>query len=121
MHNILVVDDDTQVLKSIAKYLSACGFEVTALCSGNELKSVIFDKKFDIAIVDIILPHDTGFDIIKEIRDISPETCIFTWTGYPLVYENIDKDAHGISDCLVKPCSMRKLIELINTRLNTSN
>lgn len=65
---ILVIEDDKFLNKLYSDQLRREGFEVSMAISGDEGMSKILSEKPDLVILDIVLPHKNGFDILSEMK-----------------------------------------------------
>ncbi len=117
--SILVVEDDIDLNYSIAKYLKRKGLEVTTIFDGQDAVDEVYEKDFDIMILDIKLPTLNGFEVAKKVREFSSVPIIF------LTSLNSQKDIEkgfltGADDYITKPFSLKELylrIEAIYRRL----
>lgn len=111
MSNILVVDDDPQVLKSIRRVLEDAAFEVDATTSGTEALATMAQERPALVILDIIMPEMSGIEVCKRLRAdpyLADLPVIFlTAKGRPVdVAEGLDI---GADDYLVKPFEVVEL------------
>lgn len=68
MAKILVVDDNDTFLEIMSDVLTEHGHQVVTAREGSEALSMVRDQAFDAILLDLLLPHMTGFDVIKEMR-----------------------------------------------------
>lgn len=66
--HILVVDDEKLIREIVTRIARKHNAEVTALSNGKELQSIILNNIFDLAIVDLLMPETSGWDIVDMIR-----------------------------------------------------
>lgn len=66
--HILVVDDEKEISRLIATRLKSNGFEVSTASSGEETLELIKERVFDLMIVDLMLPDQTGWQLAQRIR-----------------------------------------------------
>lgn len=69
--HILVVDDDSNLLLLLTKMLTRIGAKATTVETGNECLSHLENDRFDLLILDLMLPDISGFDILMKIRQDS--------------------------------------------------
>ena len=67
--NIVVVDDEREIADVIELYLQNDQYTVYKFYTGQEALDCIFQKKIDLAILDVMLPDIDGFQILKKIRE----------------------------------------------------
>ncbi len=67
-HRILIVDDDILVLEALQELLSSSGYEVKTATRGQEALEILDQGRFDLLILDVVMPKMTGFDVCREVR-----------------------------------------------------
>ena len=120
MYNILVVDDEVRIRSIIKKYAEFEGHSVTEAGDGMEAVRLCRKDKFDIIIMDIMMPELDGFSACREIRKVS-DTPIIMLSARGEEYDKINGFELGIDDYVVKPFSPKELmlrIEAIMKRLS---
>ncbi len=85
MSKILIIDDDSQICKTLAKLFTRMGHEIDYSLTLNQGLDKAFDKMFDIVFLDVNLPDGNGLEAIDVIREHSfaPEVIIMTGQGDP--------------------------------------
>ena len=116
---ILVVDDDELVLIAIRELLSPLGFSVTIISNGPGALEKVSSDRFDLIILDVIMPEMDGFEVCQRIRkmDSYGETPILMLTAKS---EEADKERGmeaGANLYLPKPIAPRRLIALVEEAL----
>ena len=109
MAGILIVEDNIELLDLVADFFRSKGtFEVDTASDGNSALSLISEKDYDIAILDIMLPGTNGFEVCKALRAKSRCPIVFlTALGNE---SNILKGYEaGCDDYVVKPFSLKVL------------
>lgn len=71
MYRILVVEDDRNTNQVICEFLKDAGYGVTAAYDGEEAMLRFCEQRYDLVILDIMLPKKNGMDVLREIRDVS--------------------------------------------------
>jgi DNA-binding NtrC family response regulator len=115
---LLLVDDDPLVLESMADWLRSQGYDVDTSDSVSDAKSCFAKKQFDIALVDIRLGDQDGFELLHHVRSVSPETAVILITGYGTVESAVEAIRSGAFDFLTKPLLDDALEEAIGRALN---
>ncbi|MGO1581294.1 MAG: response regulator [Peptoniphilaceae bacterium] len=113
---ILVVDDEEAIADIIEFNLSKEGFDVTTAQNGQECLDICSSKKFDLIILDVMMPKMDGFSVLRELRKTSKVPVIMLTAKE----EEVDKILGlelGADDYVVKPFSMRELIARIKAIL----
>ncbi|MBL7156301.1 MAG: response regulator [Candidatus Pacebacteria bacterium] len=68
MKSILLVEDDPLIVEIYTRKLKQAGFKVQSVSDGEKTISVLKQGKFDLLVLDIVLPNLTGFEILQRIR-----------------------------------------------------
>lgn len=116
LKNILVVDDEPEVLRSLC-YLLGDYFNIFTAISGSETEKY-FDKELDLAILDYRLPDRTGIEVLKEIKQAKPSIPVIMLTGYGDEDVAIKALRYGARDYVKKPFSAPDLIGIIERCLS---
>jgi excisionase family DNA binding protein len=124
-YDILLVDDDKIVLKSISKFLSSHGYNIEIATNGEEALKKVKEDDFDLLITDIRMPGINGIETIKKIREFLlkkkkpfvPEVVI---TGYADAAVEREAEKLGISDYIYKPFATTEFINTIEKKLKAT-
>ncbi len=119
MTDILLVDDDVQLVKSLAMSLNADGYEVSAYCSAHDALKGLEQQQPNIAVLDITMPEMNGIDLMEKIREQLEIPVIFL-TGRDDEMDQVLALRLGADDYVCKPCSARLVSERIRTVLRRS-
>lgn len=120
MERILVVEDDELIANLERDYLEAHGYEVTVALNGQDGMKYAMSGEYDTAILDVMLPGFSGFDICREIRKRYNIPIIMLTAKK----EDVDKVRGlglGADDYLVKPFSPSELIARVKAHLHIHN
>jgi len=115
--HILVVDDDDRIRELVKEYLINNNFLVTTAKDASDAKQKLKIIKFDILILDIMMPGESGLSLTKEIKknDFTP---IILLTAKSETQERIEGLEIGADDYLGKPFDPKELLLRINNILN---
>jgi two-component system phosphate regulon response regulator OmpR len=69
--HLLVVDDDTRIRNLLKQFLSSNGFRVTVAGTAAEARRKLEGLDFDLLILDVMMPGESGFDLAKSLRETS--------------------------------------------------
>ena len=122
MYHVLVVDDEARIRSIITKYAEFEGHQVTEAADGMEAVLLCRKNKYDLIIMDIMMPELDGFSACREIRKISA-TPIIMLSARGEEYDRINGFEVGIDDYVVKPFSPKELmlrIDAIMKRVKSS-
>lgn len=105
---LLVVDDDANICEMVRLYLEKEGYEVKTAADGVE--GVNFFKMYepDLVLLDIMLPRKDGWQVCREIREISTKPIIMV-TAKGEVFDKVLGLELGADDFMVKPFDMKEL------------
>ena len=118
--HILVVDDDNRIRELIKQYLNDSNFLVSTAVDAENAKVKIEQLKFDLAVLDVMMPGQSGFDLTKEIKKkINLPIILLTAKGEA---ENRIKGLElGADDYLGKPFEPKELLLRIKNILSKRN
>ncbi|HIS75549.1 MAG TPA: response regulator transcription factor [Candidatus Merdivicinus excrementipullorum] len=119
MVHILVVDDEEQIRNIIKKYAAFEGYQVSEAVDGMEAVEICRQKKFDLIIMDVMMPELDGFSACREIRKTS-DTPVLMLSARGEEYDRIHGFEIGVDDYVVKPFSPRELMMRVQAILKRS-
>jgi len=113
--NILVIDDEEEICKILANWLSADGHIVRFVSSGEKAIELVRNEHFDVALLDIVMPGVPSLTVLEEIKKISPKTRVVTITG-KLINDALlnELKEKGASECIQKPFKEEVIKEAIS-------
>ena len=119
---ILVVDDDPGLLTSIRATLASAGLSEPALLSdGRQALEWVRRHRFPLVILDLLMPHIHGMEILPRLKTEFPATEVVILTAVDDVSMAVEAMKYGAYDYLVKPVSREKLIIVIERALERYN
>jgi len=119
VYHILVVDDEDKIRDIIKKYANFEGYSVTEAANGMEAVEKCQNHKFDIIIMDIMMPELDGFSACREIRKTS-DTPVIMLSARGEEYDRIHGFELGIDDYVIKPFSPRELMMRVDAIMKRS-
>ncbi|MFI3229590.1 MAG: response regulator transcription factor [Bacillota bacterium] len=117
MYKILVVDDEENIRQLVVKYGNFEGHTVSEAADGMEAIEKVKNNKFDIVIMDVMMPELDGFSAVREIRKFS-NVPIIMLSARVEPYDKIHGFEIGIDDYVTKPFSTKELMLRISAVLN---
>ncbi len=114
---ILIVDDEIDLLESLAEILRQDDYEVKSASSGKAAIEFCQNESFDIALIDIKLPDMKGTILLNELNIWAPKTSKIMITGFPSLETAIESLNSGANGYLLKPFKPDQLLELIKEQL----
>jgi DNA-binding response OmpR family regulator len=113
---VLIVDDEPSVAKAVKIILDADGFETRAVFGGEDCLKTLEKEKFDLVLLDIMMPKMTGWQVFEEIKKKHPEqkVAFLTVIKYSdAVKEKLEKG--GLSGCITKPFENEELVSRVKS------
>lgn len=118
---ILLCEDDENLGMLLREYLQAKGFDVDLLLDGEAGYKAFVNGKYDLCVLDVMMPKKDGFTLAQDIRKINGVVPIVFLTAKSLKEDVLEGFKIGADDYITKPFSMEELlfrIEAILRRLN---
>jgi DNA-binding response OmpR family regulator len=120
MTKILILEDETSIRSFIRVNLKKNGFEAVEAASGEEALEKL-DGSFDLALMDVMLPGISGFEVCKRAREKYPSLGIIMLTAKGQEENRIEGLELGADDYIVKPFSPKELVARINALVRRLN
>jgi two-component system OmpR family response regulator len=114
--HILVVDDDREIRTLLRDFLEKNGFAATAVADGQETRRALAQARFDLVVLDLMLPRESGLDICRELRATS-DVPVIMLTALGEEVDRVVGFEVGADDYLTKPFSPRELLGRIRAVL----
>jgi two-component system phosphate regulon response regulator OmpR len=114
---ILVVDDDPEIRKMLARYIEGQGFRVLLASSCGELRERIASNRIDLVVLDVMLPDRSGLDACRDLRAQRNTIPIILLTALQEDIDRIIGLEMGADDYLGKPFNPRELVARIRAVL----
>ena len=114
---ILVVDDEESIRFYLGEVLERDGHTVTSVGTGEEALQCVQLESFDLALIDLQLPGIGGMQVLKVLRQTSPNTAIIVLTAHASLETAVEALRQGAHDYLFKPCKTDDLRESVTSGL----
>lgn len=108
-YNILLVDDDDLILKSLGPALEGRGYEVATSDNGAEAIEMITGSHYDMVITDLVMTPVDGIEVLKKSKEIRPEILVIILTGFGDMGSSIDALRLDADNYMLKPCEPEEL------------
>lgn len=108
---ILIVDDDVRLGQLIGRFLRERGFSTFIVFDGSELDNLIQHHVFDLIVLDVCLPGETGWQILRRLRDAGNTTPILIMTAFSNHDSHIRTAEQGADGFISKPFAPTQLIK----------
>ncbi len=114
---ILVIDDDTSILRTFTRILQKSGYEIDVAETGKEAMEKAETRHYDLALVDIRLPDMDGTDLLAKLKKQLQHTVKIMITGFPSLETGVKALDEGADAYLVKPVKPQELLMLLEEKL----
>lgn len=112
--HILLVDDDSNIRRTLTLSLQDLGCQVIQASSVEEAIKQIRSDRFDLVLTDFKMIGETGLDLIKQAKAIRPKLDIVVMTAFASFENAVSVVKEGATDYLPKPFTNAQLIQLLN-------
>lgn len=110
---ILIVEDEETLRGSLKRVFEKDGYYIQALGSAEDALSMLDGLLFDIVITDIILPGMDGIELLKKIKEKSPEQIVIVVTAYASLETAVEALRAGAYDYVVKPIIHEEIKQIV--------
>jgi two-component system response regulator AtoC len=110
IEKILIVDDELLMRNFLTEALKRKGIEAISVESGEKALKVIQEQSFDMVITDMKMPGITGIDVLKKVKEISPQTLVIVVTAFGTIENAVEAMKLGAFYYLIKPFSLESLM-----------
>jgi two-component system copper resistance phosphate regulon response regulator CusR len=114
---LLVVEDEAKTASFLRKGLSEQGFVVDVAPDGDEGLQLARDSEYDLIILDVLLPHRSGWTVVADLRRAGKLTPVLFLTARDAVEDRVRGLELGADDYLVKPFAFSELLARVRTIL----
>lgn len=118
---ILVVEDDAAVRQGIVDALSFSGYEVISAADGREGMERALRASYQLLLLDLVLPHFSGFDVLEALRKERPGQPVIILSARGEEADRVKGLTMGADDYVVKPFSVRELLARVDAVLRRSS
>jgi DNA-binding response OmpR family regulator len=109
-HAVLLLEDDPNLGLILQEHLELNGFTVRLAVNGEEGMTAYRAGKFDLCLVDVMMPRKDGFTFAREVRNIDQRTPLIFLTARSMKEDRIEGLKIGADDYVTKPFSMEELL-----------
>ncbi|MEL4106874.1 response regulator transcription factor [Oscillospiraceae bacterium WX1] len=113
VYNILVVEDQAEISGVVSKYLENEGFKTFVAQDGFEALEIFNKEEIHLALLDIMMPGIDGFDVLKQIREIS-DIPVIMLTARTEEIDRLKGFDTGADDYVVKPFSVKEIVKRVH-------
>jgi two-component system, OmpR family, phosphate regulon response regulator OmpR len=118
--HILVVDDDRRIRELLRSFLTQNDYLVTVAADAVEARKRVDGMDFDLLILDVMMPGETGLSLATSLRTTRPDTPVLMLSALSDTEDRIRGLSSGVDDYLAKPFEPRELLLRIQNLLRRS-
>jgi len=109
-HRLLIVDDEGDLRDLLGRVLTSEGYEIVTASTGAEAIGILQKEAFDAALLDILMPEENGFTVLKHITEHHPATKSIMLTAYSNLHTAIEAKECGASEFISKPYKLETVL-----------
>jgi len=110
---ILLVDDEERFRMTTGRLLGVRGFDAVPVGSAKEALEELWNRDYDVVVLDVRMPGMSGIEALAEIKRIRPEVEVIILTGHASVDAAVEIMRLGGYEYLLKPCPIDELVDKI--------
>lgn len=118
---ILIIEDEYNLADAISSMLKTKKYTVEIRTDGEEGLDEALTDIYDLIILDVMLPHKNGFEILKELKEEKINSKILMLTAKNTIDDKMIGFNNGADDYLTKPFHMEELLARVNVQLRKNN
>jgi DNA-binding NtrC family response regulator len=113
LKRVLVVDDEPLIVSLLSTILREKGWDVTEVRSGTEGIDLLDRARFDVILTDLVMPVDSGIDLLRAAKEIHPDVEVILMTGYANADTAIEAMRNGAFHYIMKPFKTEEVVHLL--------
>lgn len=121
MATLLVIEDDSAIRRGVLDALAFAGHRTLEAADGDKGMKLALSATFDLILLDLVLPHASGFDILKTLRRERPGTPVIILSARGEENDRVRGLKLGADDYVVKPFSVRELLARVEAVLRRAS
>jgi DNA-binding NtrC family response regulator len=114
---ILVIDDEPNILTTVRRSLELEGYQVEVAGGGAAGLAKIAEHDIDLVLLDVMMPGETGLEVLPKLRVAAPETVVVMMSGNATIETAVQATKAGAHDFIEKPLSGDKLLLTVQNSL----
>ncbi|MBL0357631.1 MAG: sigma-54-dependent Fis family transcriptional regulator [Chitinophagaceae bacterium] len=121
MKRILIIDDDMDMCQLLSRFLQRKGYETGIAANASKGVAAFKEGNYDLVLCDFRLGDKDGVYVLKEIKQINPDTEVIIITGYSDIKMAVEVMKQGAFDYITKPLIPDEVLNLINKAINNND
>ncbi|MHA4842702.1 sigma-54-dependent transcriptional regulator [Flavitalea antarctica] len=121
MSNILIIDDEKAIRKTLTEILSYEGYKIEEAGDGDEGLKKFRDKAYDVVLCDIKMPKLDGLEFLDKAREVNPDIPVIMISGHGTIETAVEAVKKGAYDYISKPPDLNRLLITIRNAMDKTN
>ena len=115
--SLLIIEDDHSTQELLKAFFCSTGASVSTASDGNEALKAFREQRFDIILLDVIIPVLDGFSLLKKIREEGNTTPVIMLTDQQTTYDKVKGFDYGADDYVTKPFNLAELLARVKAQI----
>ncbi|HEY8893175.1 MAG TPA: sigma-54 dependent transcriptional regulator, partial [Niastella sp.] len=121
MSNILIIDDEKAIRKTLSEILSYEGYKIEEAGDGEEGLKKFKEKAYDVVLCDIKMPKLDGIEFLDKAREANPDVPVIMISGHGTIETAVEAVKKGAYDYISKPPDLNRLLITIRNAMDKNN
>lgn len=121
MSNILIIDDEKAIRKTLGEILSYEGYKIDEAGDGEEGLKKFKEKNYDVVLCDIKMPKLDGIEFLDKCRETNPDIPVIMISGHGTIETAVEAVKKGAYDYISKPPDLNRLLITIRNAMDKTN
>lgn len=121
MSNILIIDDEKAIRKTLGEILSYEGYKIDEAGDGEEGLKRFREKNYDVVLCDIKMPKIDGIEFLDKVNEINPDVPVIMISGHGTIETAVEAVKKGAYDYVSKPPDLNRLLITIRNAMDKTN
>ncbi|MBC7904560.1 MAG: sigma-54-dependent Fis family transcriptional regulator [Gemmatimonadaceae bacterium] len=121
MSNILIIDDEKAIRKTLGEILSYEGYKLEEAADGEEALKRFKEKAYDVVLCDIKMPKMDGMEFLERARESNPDVPIIMISGHGTIETAVEAVKKGAYDYISKPPDLNRLLITIRNAMDKTS
>src|SRR5687768_7143695 len=121
MSNILIIDDEKAIRKTLSEILSYEGYKIEEAGDGEESLRRFREKNYDVVLCDIKMPKLDGIEFLDKAREANPDVPVIMISGHGTIETAVEAVKKGAYDYISKPPDLNRLLITIRNAMDKTN
>src|SRR5258708_4778248 len=118
MSNILIIDDEKAIRKTLSEILSYEGYKLDEAGDGEEGLKKVKEKEYDVILCDIKMPKMDGIEFLEKAKEANPDIPIIMISGHGTIETAVEAVKKGAYDYISKPPDLNPLLITIRNAMD---